>query len=36
MDIRRAILVREQYNSLPIEAKQYVDALVQKILRTLL
>jgi hypothetical protein len=29
MDIRRAILVREQYNSLPIEAKQYVDALVQ-------
>jgi hypothetical protein len=28
MDIRRAILVREQYNSLPIEAKQYVDALV--------
>jgi hypothetical protein len=29
MDIRRAILVREQCNSLPIEAKQYVDALVQ-------
>ncbi|MCA2626002.1 MAG: hypothetical protein IM507_22795 [Microcystis sp. M20BS1] len=28
MDIQRAILVREQYNSLPIEAKQYVDALV--------
>jgi hypothetical protein len=28
MDIRRAILVREQYDSLPIEAKQYVDALV--------
>ncbi len=29
MDIQRAILVRKQYNSLPIEAKQYVDALVQ-------
>jgi hypothetical protein len=29
VDIQRAILVRKQYNSLPIEAKQYVDALVQ-------
>jgi hypothetical protein len=28
MDIRRAILVRKQYDRLPIEAKQYVDALV--------
>jgi hypothetical protein len=28
MDIRRAILVRKQYDSLPTEAKQYVDALV--------
>lgn len=28
MDIRRAIQVRKQYDSLPIEAKQYVDALV--------
>jgi hypothetical protein len=28
MDIQRAILVRKQYDSLPIEAKQYVDALV--------
>ena len=30
MDIQRAILVREQYDSLPIEAKQYVDALVNE------
>ena len=28
MDIRRAILVRKQYDRLPIEAKQYVGALV--------
>ena len=28
MDIQRAMLVRKQYDSLPIEAKQYVDALV--------
>ena len=28
MDIRRGMLVRKQYNRLPIEAKQYVDALV--------
>ncbi len=28
MDIQRAILVRNQYDSLPTEAKQYVDALV--------
>ena len=28
MDIRRAMQVRKQYDSLPIEAKQYVDALV--------
>ena len=31
MDIRRAILVRNQYDSLPIEAKQYVDALVSEV-----
>ena len=30
MDIRRAILVRNQYDSLPTEAKQYVDALVNE------
>ena len=30
MDIRRAILVRNQYDSLPTEAKQYVDALVKQ------
>jgi hypothetical protein len=28
MDIQRAMLVRQQYDSLPTEAKQYVDALV--------
>ncbi len=28
MDIQRAMRVRKQYNSLPTEAKQYVDALV--------
>ena len=31
MDIRRAILVRKQYDRLPIEAKQYVDALVLEV-----
>ena len=31
MDIRRGMLVRKQYNSLPIEAKQYVDALVLEV-----
>jgi hypothetical protein len=30
MDIRRSILVRNQYDSLPTEAKQYVDALVNE------
>ena len=30
MDIQRAILVRKQYDSLPTEAKQYVDALVNE------
>ena len=31
MDIRRGMLVRKQYDSLPIEAKQYVDALVLEV-----
>ncbi|BBG58088.1 hypothetical protein MaMVDC_30 [uncultured phage] len=31
MDIRRAMLVRKQYDRLPIEAKQYVDALVLEV-----
>ena len=31
MNIQRAILVRKQYNSLPIEAKQYVNALVLEV-----
>ena len=31
MDIQRAMLVRKQYDSLPIEAKQYVDALVLEV-----
>ena len=31
MDIRRGMLVRKQYDRLPIEAKQYVDALVLKV-----
>lgn len=30
MDIRRGMLVRKQYDSLPIEARKYVDALVLK------
>ena len=30
MDIQRAMRVRKQYNSLPTEAKQYVDALVKQ------
>ena len=30
MDIRRAMLVRKQYDNLPIEIKQYVDALVSE------
>jgi hypothetical protein len=28
MDIQRAMLVRKQYDTLPTEAKQYIDALV--------
>jgi hypothetical protein len=31
MDIQRAMLVRREYNSLPTEAKQYVDALLLEV-----
>lgn len=31
MDIQRAMLVWKQYDRLPIEAKQYVDALVLEV-----
>jgi hypothetical protein len=31
MDIQRAMLVQRKYNSLPAEAKQYVDALLLEV-----